>query len=108
MGALKDYIEREFGRSVSSKDYEVSVKTTPTKIVNNNPDRLELIISNPSSNLVYIGLTSEVSLTRGIFIPTDGGSQTFLAHEDGDLVGREWWAIASANTNLYIIELEAR
>jgi len=106
MGALKEFLEREFGFALRVIERTASVGTTPTKVVNNNPDRLELIISNPSANNVYIGLTPEVSLTRGIFVPTDGGNVTFLAIEDGELVGREWWGIASADTELYILEME--
>jgi len=106
MGALSEFLEREFGYALRSKDSAPAVGTSATKIVNNNPDRLELIISNPTANIVYIALNSGVALARGILVPPDGGSVTFTAREDGDLVGREWWGIASATSNLYIVEVE--
>jgi len=106
MGALSEFLEREFGYGLRSKDSAPTVGTSAAKFVNNNPASLELIISNPTSNSVYIALNSQVALTRGIFVPPDGGSVTFTAWEDGDLVGREWWGIASASSELYIVEVE--
>lgn len=107
MGALHELIKKELGFNTVAKEKNVTVSTSVSKILDNNPDRIMLLIMNTGSSSCYIGLTSEVTTTNGLLIDAQGGAVVFTYKEDGELVGREFWAIASADTTLYILEVEA-
>jgi len=107
MGRLKELVEKRFGFPTRHIEYSYSISTTPTKVLNNNPDRLMYVLSNLGANVVYLGFTSEVSSTNGIYIDANGGALTLLAEEDGELVGQEAWVIGAGSTNIYIVAVEA-
>jgi len=84
-----------------------SVGTTPTKILNNNPDRIFWLVINLSANDGYIGWDTLVASNRGLYLPANGGYASASIEEDGELVIYEVWAInLNAAGIYYIVEVE--
>jgi len=111
MGQLAEYIRKKFGVATFVEENPVTdtVGTTVTQIVKNNPDRLALIITNLSANNVYIGWFRDVSANKGVFLAPNGGQVVFLADEDLELVGYEFFAVATAAASkIFVFELIAR
>jgi len=108
MGALAEVVERLVGVETKARDWVADVSTTPTRILPNNPDRLEVVVVNSSANNAYLGLTSEVAVGEGLVVPNGNGSVVLTARDDGEMVGREWWAVSDAAIQLYILVLEAK
>jgi hypothetical protein len=81
-----------------------AVGATPTKIAGLNRERSYLLISNDSSNVVYLALSKSVSaIGNGIHLAPAGnfwcGRLTDFDY-DGEV-----WAIASASSNVGAIEV---
>ena len=84
-----------------------TVKTTATRILNNNPDRVEVLIVNLSDNRGHIGFDSKVGPTRGIPVEAQGGFVSMCIEEDGETVGYEIFARNQvAAGKWYILEVE--
>ena len=84
-----------------------TVGTTATKILNNNPDRLALVIVNLSANRGFIGFDRQVGPTKGIPVEASGGVVTMCIEEDGEAVGYEIHAINEVLAGAwYILEVE--
>lgn len=86
-----------------------TVQTTPTKILNNNPERIFWLAVNLSDNKGYVGWDNEVTSSRGIPVPAKGGYASASIEEDGELV---IYAVYAVNETLagtwYIIEIMRR
>lgn len=105
-GAALQYAELEFGGPVSETDNTVSVATTATKIVGNNPDRVMLLLVNLGGTPVNVVPDNDPSSSKGITISQNGGSMVSIVRDDGTLPTREWYGIAtSAAANVYVLEL---
>jgi len=63
-----------------------TVATSATEILRNNPDRIFWLIVNLSPNDGYAGWDREVSSTKGLLVPSNGGYVSASAEEDGELV----------------------
>ena len=84
-----------------------TVGTTATKILNNNPDRVALVIVNLSENRGFMGFDRQVEPTRGIPVEAQGGVVTMCVEEDGEATGYEIHAINQvAAGKWYILEIE--
>lgn len=74
----------------------------------NDDDRLGFTFVNLSVNDMYIGPFADVASSKGIKAGPNGGSIALVWFEDFEIVGREWFAIATgAASNLLLIELIA-
>jgi len=84
-----------------------TVGTTATEILRNNPDRVFWLIVNLSPNDGYAGWDREVSSSKGILIPANGGYASASIEEDGELVIYPVYAInlVAAGTWM-IVEVE--
>jgi len=76
--------ERFKGRGESVRR-TVTVATTVTDVLLNDPDRFSWIITNLSANRGFLWFDREVSATRGIPIEASGGVVTSFWEEDGEL-----------------------
>lgn len=82
----------------------IQIATTVTKVLNNDPDRLQFTIVNLSANAAYLAFDGEVSATHGIPLAANGGSVSMNADEDGAMVGKELYGIAiGAAADIYTI-----
>jgi hypothetical protein len=78
-----------------------TVGTTPTRILDQNPNRLQIVFVNPTSNDVFIDTSAEVALGDGFSIPAGNGSIVFNIDQDGDVPTSEWYAVAdTAGTDI--------
>lgn len=78
-----------------------TVGTTPTRILDQNPNRLQLVFTNPTPNELFIDTSGEVGLEDGFNVPANNGTVTLNVQDDGDLPTAEWYAVAgSAGTTV--------
>lgn len=105
-GAAAQYIQEVYGGAYEETDGDVSVGTSPTKIVGNDPDALALTIINLGANTVYLRPANNPSSTAGIQINASGGSISLTVRDDLTLPGREWWGIAdTAASDVYFVRV---
>jgi len=84
-----------------------TVGTTATEILRNNPDRIFWLVVNLSINDGYAGWDREVSSSKGILIPANGGYASASIEEDGELVIYPVFAInLNASGTYMIVEVE--
>jgi hypothetical protein len=75
------------------------------KILNNNPERTSMIVTNNSLNTMYIHNENTVAATLGILLQP-GATITFNIFDDGLLPTGDWYAIASgAGSNITVTEI---
>jgi len=77
-----------------ANDADIVVK----KIASNNPNRVELIITNNSINRVYIHTANNVSANLSIVI-APSATITIEAWKDGMLPTLDWYAMADADNS---------
>jgi len=84
-----------------------TVGTTATEILRNNPDRVYWLIVNLSAYDGYAGWDREVSATKGILVPANGGYASASVLEDGELVIYPVFAVnLTASGTWMIVEVE--
>jgi len=84
-----------------------NVGTAATLILKNNPDRIFWLIVNLSGNDGYAGWDAQVSSTRGLLVPSNGGYVSASIEEDGELVIYEVYAILNVAAGTWmIVEVE--
>lgn len=108
--ALSSLIFQKFGVRTRVVENPVvsSIGITAEVVLKNNPDRLGFVIINLSENAVYIGIDKEVATTKGIYLAPNGGTLSVFYGEDFELVGYEFWGVASgAGSVIYVLEVEA-
>ena len=98
-------IQKEFGAKLIPYESIVTVGTTPVRIIENNPERAAVIIQNVGAYNVYISTKPDVSIGNGLLLFANGGGITYIYKEDGYLAIVELYAVAPAETKLYIQEL---
>lgn len=106
MGALSDAIQARFGvktRPVDNPQNSV-LSTTAIDILRQNPDRLAFTVTNLSGIVVFIHSSPAVSSALGYRLGVNGGFISFLADEDFDVVGYEWFAIAASGTPTIFVQ----
>ena len=88
-----------------SRAKTVTVEVTDTILVNNNPDRVQLTISNNGTNVVHVDIDNTVATNSGLRI-APSGTLTLNKLEDGNLVTRQWIGIATgASSNVRVFEV---
>jgi hypothetical protein len=75
-----------------------SVSSTGDRIAPANPDRIQLVIINPSSTDVTVDTRPTVEPGQGFVVPKSNGTVTFSMTEDGTLTTREFHAITPSGT----------
>ena|SRR3982750_2558611 len=107
-GALAAYVENLWGTKTRLVPQQVvPVAVTPTRLCNNNPRRLGLIVINRGSGQVDVDWNPSIVLGSGVPLAALGGTMTLSAFEDGELVGYDLYAIAAAAGNsVSVYEIE--
>lgn len=109
MKTIHDLIGDQLGVRVSPREFPdaLDADSTVKVLVRRNPARVALVVINLSANTVVIAPDTDVSLTRGIQVPANGGSVTLNLRDDLLLPALEWSVIASAdNSAIYVLALE--
>lgn len=78
---------RWFGGPTELRSRLVSVATTVTELLPNNPNRIAWVIENRSVNNGAIGFDNETTFANGLKIGADGGFASMVAETDGESVG---------------------
>ena len=83
----------------------LAVTTTTSRLVRNNPGRVQLFVSNISASHVYISPRNTVSATEGIRLQANEGSISFTSREDGNLPELEWFVQGAGSVNILVVEV---
>lgn len=106
-GAAAQYIAKEYGGSFEEQDGTISVATAATKIVDNNPDALALVMINLGANTVYVAPNNKPSSTAGIRLDANGGNVSMIVRNDLTLPSRQWYGIAdTAASDVYYVRVQ--
>lgn len=104
--ALQKFIEDFVGGNYVVTVSQVTVTTTPTRIVPNDFERMALTIINTGS--VDLRCLPDMSVTniKGIVLGALGGNLNLVANEDLALTGWDWYAVcASGSTTVELITI---
>jgi len=103
-GAVFDYLQRLFQGSLQGRDSVLTVGTSMVQAADRDNERVALTLVNIGASTIFVGPTTQVSLTRGIRLGSNGGLITLSVDEDALLSALEWNAISDvAGGTLYII-----
>jgi len=88
-------------------DRTQTVTTDSGRILKANPDRIQIVLINPSGTDITVDTRPGVSAGEGFVIPKSNGTITVSAVEDGGLVSQEFHAvIPSGSVELVTIASE--
>jgi hypothetical protein len=105
---LDGLIRQMFGVQTSIRISPVvnQVGVVASVVLRQNPNRLGAVITNLSANTVYLAPDGSVSATHGVRLGPSGGTVSLIWNEDFQLVGLEWFALATgAASDLYAQEV---
>lgn len=99
-----DFTVARFGAPVAVVERRVTVGTTVTQLLPNNPRRVFWTTTNQSGDAGAIGLNRDLTVGNGDFVPWRGGVE-MTVEEDGEAVAWEWFAIGSVSGTWYVREV---
>jgi len=79
-------------------DRKQSVGPTGDRIAPANPDRIQLVVVNPSTTDVTLDTRPDVTPGEGFVVPRENGTVTVTMTEDGTLPTREFHAVTVSGT----------
>lgn len=94
-GAIEDFDLIRFGGPTIPDEFTVSVGTSATVILTDDPDRLMVIMTNNDLGPIYWSTEPGVSALAGFAIG-NGIATTLQVQNDGALCGRRLYGIAPA------------
>lgn len=104
-GAVQLALEAQLFGKFTTRESEVVVGVTTTVIVNNNPERIGMVIVNSAGVPVTISLKRDVALYKGLILSQQGDTLSTNYIEDAQFPTHELSAIADGTpSELYIIE----
>ena len=96
-GAALARTQQRLGGTVLEKSKSVSVgSTSVAQLVEDNPDRVGLIIINTSAADLYINLDSVASTSFGILLGANGGNLSLTIDEDFTIITRVWGGLSAS------------
>lgn len=94
-GAVYDFDILRFGGPTVPDEFDVLVGVTPTRVLKNDPDRLQVIMTNNDAGPVYWSRVPFSNILSGFEIGS--GIATLLqVQNDGAWCAADIWAIAPA------------
>jgi len=99
---IYELIAKVIGGRTNVVDDPLSVTTATTtaqRFLNNNPNRISMVVVNGGSNDILIWTDPSVSSTKGIRLAANGGEIEFYYDKHLDLPAKEWWVISVASTS---------
>ena len=97
---------RRFGGPTTVRTSTVSVATSVTRIVGNNPRRVQLTIYNRGVNNVDIDYVSSVTSGAGIPLTGASGVAESTIEDDGEAVINEVYGVATtAASSVFVVEV---
>ena len=102
---VRDLVQKEYG--VITDVFEAITPTIPaatiTRLLANDPGRLNYTLVNLGSNDLLFCHTQNPSATRGIFVAKSGGYVTLDWKDDGMLVTLPLYAFSTGGTTIYLV-----
>lgn len=89
------FAEKRFGYPTRAVFRAVTVGTTSTRVLDNNPKRVAWLCVNISVNQGYANFDNAVSTSNGIILGAAGGSISVAVDEDGETTGWELYGICT-------------
>ncbi len=103
---VRDLLARRWGVTFTSRDRELSVPTTRVQLVQSNPTRAAMLVTNDGTFTVAVGPAPGPPVSLSIRIDPNGGSLFVWWEEDGERVSEEWLATAlGGGSGVHIYEL---
>ena len=98
VGAARFFTETQLGGPGRIQESSVTVNTTNTVIVNNNPDRVAITFTNNSTFNMWIGTQQQiVSGNFGIALNSGGGQVSLNVRDDFELVASQWIGVCGTS-----------
>ncbi len=95
-----------FGGPTTSKTTTVTVATTVTRIVGNNPRRVSITIYNRGTNNVDLDYVATVTAGGGIPLTGASGVMQSTIEDDGEATINELYGIATtAASSVFVVEV---
>lgn len=108
VNSLRSLLEASYGVRTTERVNPVTgtVAVTATRIAQNNPRRVGLVVTNTGAASITISPDKSVSLTTGVILPANGSSISMSWDRDFELLSKEWYAIANgAPSSVYVLEI---
>lgn len=103
--ALTEFLWKQWGLQTHPEVAATTVGVAATRILRNNPNRINWTVVNHSGSIVYLGFSPEISVGSGFYLSPSGGTIQAKALDDGALVIDEIWAISGvAGLSVAVIE----
>lgn len=93
-GAARWWTEHELAGPTRVTNTTLNVQNSATQIVNNSPDRVNLVITNNGGFNIAVTPFPNGSPTTGIILGAGGGNVTMNVRDDFELVSQTWWGIS--------------
>lgn len=94
---------RRFDGPTRAKFGAVTVNTTPTRVLDNNPRRVAWLAVNISVNQGFLNFDNLVSSSNGIILGAGGGSVSVEVDEDGETPAWEAYGICTGAAGVWWI-----
>lgn len=105
-GAAAQFLAERFGGQLAEVEANPTVETTTAELLGGDPERVQVVIVNLSSNVIYLGFRSDTSASKGIRLNANGGSLSMAVDDDGILTTRQLFAVASvASSQVYVLSM---
>lgn len=109
MSIAEQILKDEFGVPFRESENPVTttVNNSSTQILENNPDRVGVVVVNTGSNDIFIKFQNDVTANDGIQLVSAGGSVSFNVLEDMTIPTRQMFAITDSGTSqIYTLAIE--
>ena len=97
--ALQSWIENFVGGNYVVAVNDVTVTTAPTRILQNDFERMAATVINGGVEQIWTKPSPVVDTTSGVILGEGGGNMILTAYEDLAMVGWDWWAVTSTGTS---------
>ncbi len=92
---LEELSKGRFGGGTFIREALITVGTSLTVILPNNPNRTHWIVQNESVNLIRVSSDPTITATSGWYLAANGGVVTQDFDDDGEGVGYPLYGISS-------------
>jgi len=93
-GAVESALMQQLYGRFTVSESTVSVATTSTQILKNNPERVGFVMINSGSYLLTISIRADLELYKGFVLSQRGDTMASLFIEDGILPILDFYGIA--------------
>lgn len=95
---LEELTVRWFGRRTTVVERVVTVDTTVSQILRNDPNRYFIALINEGSADCRVSTSPTITTSSGWLLPANGGVMVFDWQTDGEAVGYAVYAVAAAGS----------